>query len=80
MIYCDLSSLPVHLAIREQPKTCSYEIFDSIMMALQAVQDGSIEQNSKQAKRYIIMVSHGRSGSTLTCTLINNYSSSPNGL
>ena len=53
-------------------------IFDSITMALQAVQDGSIEQNSKQAKRYIIMVSHGRSGSTLTCTLII-YSSSPNG-
>ena len=41
--------------------------------------DGSIEQNSKQAKRYVITVSHGRSGSTLTCTLINNYySSTPN--
>ena len=45
-------------------------------MSLQAVQDGSIEQTSKQAKRYIIMVSHGRSGSTLTGTLINNYYSS----
>ena len=46
------------------------------MIVLQAVQDGSIEQNSKQAKRYIITVSQGHSGSTLTCTLINNYYSS----
>lgn len=52
-------------------------IFDSIMMALQVVQDGSIEQNSKQAKRYIIMVSHGHSGSTLTCALMGDIFNDP---
>jgi len=77
VIYCNLSSLPLDLAIREQPKTCCYEHFDSIMMALQAVQDGSIEQNSKQAKRYIIMVSHGHSGSTLTCALMGDIFNHP---